>query len=435
MTQRGIRVAVCLFAALSALVSAGVYVVHVPDFFVGDDFELIGDTLEGVSPFAPVSTHLRPIIRLHFLLYRAAGSPALFGALSVLLHALAAAAFFLALRAMYGKKVATVGALLFFTCFTANEAVFWASAAAVLYCAIFSCLSLACFVRGRLVAAYLLLGAAAISYELWMVVPLLFLFHRRRMRELLVPFAMVVAGLALHAHAFGAAGASSYGGFSLVALLPRFARFLLPLPVNPSLGLSLVLSAVALGSFAVPRLRLAATLYAASALLFTFSDHVASRFYYFPALAVVTAIALGVCSGRRAVRIAAVLAALALAVAGPWVNLLDGRDYGRRSSLHRELYVALDGQFDRLAEGDRAVVVNRLGPERLEASLRSLAGRPKILFVRGPAIAGMIYPDDAVRISLWPRGLRPAPGPCTGKTVEVGSGEVRSTYCFGVDAR
>ena len=59
---------------------------HAADFFMGDDFELIGDALAGVSPWEPVSTHLRPIVRLHFRLYRWIPSPAFFGALSILLH-------------------------------------------------------------------------------------------------------------------------------------------------------------------------------------------------------------------------------------------------------------------------------------------------------------------------------------------------------------
>ena len=55
--------------------------------------------------------------------------------------------------------------------------------------------------------------------------------------------------------------------------------------------LSLIVPLLVLGLFVFPRLRLAVTLYTASALLFTFSEHVASRFYYFPSLAVVLVIA------------------------------------------------------------------------------------------------------------------------------------------------
>ncbi len=60
-------------------------------------------------------------------------------------------------------------------------------------------------------------------------------------------------------------------------------------------------------------------------------------------------------------------------------------------------------------------------------------GRPKLYYVRGPAMAGMIYPDDAVRMALWLRAEQPEPADCSGSKIEVGlDGAVRSTYCFRV---
>ena len=91
-------IAVSIIAGISAVFSLSVYVGHIPDFFMGDDFELIGDALAGVSVFEPVGTHLRPIIRLHFLAYRWIPSPEFFGALSLLLHVLASGAVFLVLN-------------------------------------------------------------------------------------------------------------------------------------------------------------------------------------------------------------------------------------------------------------------------------------------------------------------------------------------------
>ena len=44
---------ICVLAGLSCLASLGVYLVHVPDFFMGDDFELAGDALAGASPLEP----------------------------------------------------------------------------------------------------------------------------------------------------------------------------------------------------------------------------------------------------------------------------------------------------------------------------------------------------------------------------------------------
>ena len=51
-------------------------------------------------------------------------------------------------------------------------------------------------------------------------------------------------------------------------------------------------------------------------------------------------------------------------------------------------------------------------------------------------MAGMIYPDDAVRMALWLRKERPEEVPCSGSVIEVGrGGAVRSTYCFKVAPR
>lgn len=430
---------VCLLALVSGLASLAVYVAHVPDFFMGDDFELAGDALAGTSPFEPVASHLRPMLRLHFLLYRWLPSATVFGALSVALHLLACGAVFLALGAIYGKRVALPTALLLFSSFLANEVVFWASSVGILYCTIFGALSLWCFVRGRLAGSYVLLGAAALSYELWIVLPLLFLFHFRRPRELIVPYAMVGSWLALHLMTFGLGSASSYGGFSLVDLPARFSvyafRLLSPLAGSPGIGISLLLSALLLSLFALPRYRFPGVLYVGSALLFSLSAHVSSRFYYFPSLALILVLALGLDSSRRGVRVVAAVLALYLAAASPWINYLDGADYSRKAELHRELYDAFESRIDRMVAGESGVVANRLGPERLASLTHSRVGRPKLIFVRGPAMGGMIYPDDAVRMTLWDRAERPLEGDCSGKTIEVGRGELRSTYCFRIAPR
>jgi hypothetical protein len=440
-TLRRSWIVICVVALLSSVVSLAVYLGHVPgSFFMGDDFELIGDALAGVSPLEPVSTHLRPMIRLHFLLYRWIPSPEFFGGLSLLLHALAGGAVFLALRETHGRVVAVPAALLFFSCFLANEAVFWVSSSSVLYCMIFSCLALAAFARGRVLYAYLSLIPAAMSYELWLVVPLLFLFHYRKLKELVVPFVMAAVYVALHVWTFGASGASAYGGFSLAELPVRFAvyayRFLSPLAGFPSLGASLALTLLVLALLAIPRYRYAAVLYTASALIFAASSHVASRFYYFPALALILVVVIGLRSERRALRAIAAAMATYLAVASPWINGLDGEDYLRKAELHRELYDAFAARIDMLGDGESAVIVNRLGPERLAALRNQRVGRPKLLYVRGPAMAGMIYPDDAVRMALWERADRPERTECSGSTIEIGrEAAVRSTYCFKIAPR
>ena len=441
--HRGSRVGwalVCGVALVSAAASLGVYVLHVPDFFMGDDFELIGDALAGVSPLEPVASHFRPLVRLHFIVYRWVPSPEFFGALSVLLHALASAAVFAALEATHGRRVALPTSLLFFASFLANEAVFWSASVGLLYCMLFCALSLACFARGRLLPAYAALVPAALSYELWLVVPLLFLLFYRRARELVVPFGMAGLYVALHLGTLARDGVAAYGGFSLAELPMRFAvyayRFLSPLEGTPSLSASLALTLLLLSLLFVPRFRFPALLYASSALIFSLSAHVASRFYYFPALALILLVVLGLQSAGRHVRLVSAVLLAYLAVTGPWINSLDGDDYARKADLHRELYDAFAARIDRLAEGEQAVVVNRLGPERLQALAAQRVGRPKLDYVRLPAMAGMIYADDAVRMALWERAGRPERTSCAGRTIEVGSGgDVRSTYCFRIAPR
>ena len=67
--------------------------------------------------------------------------------------------------------------------------------------------------------------------------------------------------------------------------------------------------------------------------------------------------------------------------------------------------------------------------------LLAIGKMSQLVFVRGPAMGGMIYADDAVRMALWARAERPLDAACSGKTIEVGRGELRSTYCFRVAPR
>jgi len=432
---------ISILALISSMLSLIVFVSHAPDFFMSDDFELIGDALAGVSPLEPVATHMRPIIRLHFLLYRLIPSASFFGALSILLHVLAAGSVYLALQATHDRRVALPVSLLFFSSFLANEAIFWTASAAVLYCMIFSCTSLWCFVRGKHMAANMSLVLAALSYEMWVVVPFLFLFHFRRPRELIAPFAMIPIYLGLHVWVFGGGGASSYGGFSFLDLPVRVTiylfRLLSPLAGHPSRLVALVLCVVLIAAFRFRPWRFPLTLYVVSAFVFSLSTHVSSRFYYFPSLALILMIVLGLQARTKIpLRVVCGLIAVYLAVASPWINVLDGEDYANRADLHLKLYSELTSKVDQIGDGERAMVINRLGPGPLEAVHSQSVGRPKLLFVRGPAMAGIIYPDDAVRMTLWQRRGWPEEVACGGQRIEVGwDAPIRSTYCFRVNRR
>ncbi|MHC4986767.1 MAG: hypothetical protein ACYTFO_11520, partial [Planctomycetota bacterium] len=199
---------------------------------------------------------------------------------------------------------------------------------------------------------------------------------------------------------------------------------------------SLALTLLLLALFAFPRYRFPAVLYLVSALIFSLSAHVSSRFYYFPSLALILVVVIGLQSPQRALRVISAVMATYLAIASPWINGLDGEDYLQKAELHRELYEAFEARIDTLGEGESAVIVNRLGPDRLASLATQRVGRPKLVYVRGPAMAGMIYPDDAVRMALWMRAERPERAPCSGATIEIGrQGTVRSTYCFRITPR
>jgi hypothetical protein len=426
---------VCGLAAVSAAVSASLYLFHCGDFFVGDDLVLISESLRGDSLLKPVSAHLRPVLRLHFQLYRLAPYPAFFHVFSLLLHGAASVASYFLFREIHGRKIALPACLLFFTSFLGNEAVFWISSVSMLYCALFALVSMVAFARRRFALSLGFLVLAMLSNELWLVVPpLLFLLHRR-LRELIAPAVLGVGYLAVNLLVFGSQGASSYGGFSAVDFPQRFSIYLFrlftPLIGNPSWAVSLALSAGLLGLAAFPRLRFPALLYAGSALLLSLSEFTPSRFYYIPSLGLVVILGVGL-SSRPVPRMLAGLLALYLAVVSPWVTLLDGRDYGRKAVMHEGLFESVSRELDRLGDGDTAVLVNRMGPQPLFDYAAGLEGREKPVFVREDAIGGMLFPEDVVRISLWRRGRTPAPGVPPAKAIEVGRDEVRSSFLFRV---
>jgi len=337
---------------------------------------------------------------------------------------------------MCGNRIAAPIALIFFSSFLANEAVFWVSAVGILYCTIFSVTAFFEFTRGRSIRAALWLVPGALSYELWMITPLLFLFCRR-IRDLVIPFLMVVLYFGLQFFLVGGGSVSSYGGFSLDAFPFRFSAYIAelfsPMTGAPPVWIAWVLTVLALGMLAFPRYRLPAAIYCSSALLFSLSADVPSRFHYIPSLALISMAVLAMQDPRFLPSILGTCIAGYMAIVSPWINFVDGRDYEAKAALHEQIYSELGSELDRLTVGDSAVLVNRLGPERLVALQSALQGRPKPLFVRGGAIGGMVYPDDLVRIRLAERGSEPTPVECDGQQIEVGRGDVLSYLCFRVD--
>lgn len=68
------------------ILSLLVYLRFANNGFWGDDWPLLADAIRGASPIEPVSAHIRPIVRLHFLLYHLSQSPLFFHLAQLGLH-------------------------------------------------------------------------------------------------------------------------------------------------------------------------------------------------------------------------------------------------------------------------------------------------------------------------------------------------------------
>jgi hypothetical protein len=423
-------------AVVAATVSGSVYLRHAGDFFLSDDLELIANTIEGSSLFEPISTHIRPVVRLHFLLlYRAVPSHIAFGMASLTLHLVSCLAFFLVADALYGRRVGILAALAQFACFLGSGAVFWAAAVGVIYCLLFSALSLFAFVRGRLVTSTLLLALAAGSYELWLAVPVLMLLLARRARDLIIPWVMAVAYVAANMAMFGLLPGESYGGFVWSELPVRFAtsafRLVSPFSGEPAAWMGVVLMAALAAVGASPRFRVPVLAYATTVLLLSPSADFAGRFQYIPGAALILVAILGLAS-RPCAAVPAATALAGLLILSPVVVWLDGEDYGRLAAMHEEIFRTIDDQLSMVPSGRFVIIDNRLGPEGLLEYSTSLRGSPKVVFVRESGIGGMVLPRTLAVILLDRRGLAPQGSACRGTRIQIGEGPPRSHYCFRI---
>ncbi|HSN56088.1 MAG TPA: hypothetical protein VLT32_15545 [Candidatus Sulfomarinibacteraceae bacterium] len=427
--------ALTVVAVAAAACAGAAYLGHVGDFFLSDDFELVVGTIEGASLLEPISDHLRPMVRLHFLLYNLAPTHLAFGLASLLLHAACCFALYALLSALYGHRPASLAALAQFACFLGSGAVFWASAVGILYCLLFSSLSLLAFVRGRLLTSTLLLVLAAASYELWLVVPPLMTLLACRRRDLVVPWVLALAYLAAYIALFGPRLGVSYGGVAVAELPVRLSisafRLVSPFAGEPPAWLGVVLMVPLAALLWDPRFRFPVLAYAASAVLLSPASDFAGRFQYIPSAALVLILVLGL-AARPAAAAPAAAALAGLLVVSPVVVWLDGGDYGRLAALHEELVREVGEELAPIPAGSFVILDNRLGPEPLLEYSATVRGTPKVVFVRGPGIGGMILPRTLVVFLLDRRGLAPVASDCRGTRIQVGDGPPRSHYCFRI---
>ena len=424
----------------AAAISLAVYVGFATNGFWGDDWELWAQALRGGSLTDPISSHMRPLVRAFFFLFHWTSSSIAFHLLSILLHLFTAGAAYALTRQLYGAQIGRLSALLFVAAFPANEAVYWTSAVGVVVCLLFVLLALRCWALERPLRAALCLVPAALSYELWLVaLPLFFLMRRGRLRDWLLPGATFGLFVLAYLRAFGWGGASAYGGLKWTALPERLATYAYHLAdpsaaaVGTVLSLALLVALVAAALW-VPTLRFPVVFYLSSAALLSVaeSEGMVSRFCYFPQLALVLFLLLLKDTGKVGKWIGISLASYVLAVSPLW-NFVDGRDYRNLARFYSQVAESTKPALATAAPGDSFGFLNRTTPAALLAVVQSSRGRPKAQFVRGNALHGAVYLQDAATIELHARGLAlEETEACAGRRLEFGRGEPVARYCFKV---
>ncbi|ANM29312.1 hypothetical protein ABI59_06465 [Acidobacteria bacterium Mor1] len=422
------------------MASTGIYLHRAGNYFFGDDFELLADAYRGVTLWEPVSAHLRPLVRLWFELL-ALWPSAPFGHLASLgLHAGVSLIVAWFVRSVgQSPRVAATAGLLFYGSFLANEAVYWISAIGVILCVGFSLLALIADLKGRTWAALGMLVTASLAYELWIVVPFLMLLRRERpLWTRVPPFALLALHAVLYLQVIDR-GTSAYGGLSLTDLPVRMSLYIYrlasPLLGFPEVWMALAIVGLVVALLAVREFRFAAALYLLSTGLFAFSSKISSRFYYVPALAMILMLLVLATLGRgpRQLRFLGLAGVCWLALISPVINYLDGVDYARLATMHREIAEGVQPSLDGWQPGDRHEVVTRFGSEAMAGFTRELRGRPKLIFLREGAIAGLVHAEDLVSVSLGPRGLRAEPvRDCRDSRMEIGAGREVAWHCLEV---
>lgn len=434
---------------ISALAAFAIYLGFSTNYFLGDDFELLVQAINGVSLFKPVSVHIRPVLRLHFQLVKIFGSnPFLFHLLSLFLHMVASISLYIFLKDLYSQTTALISSLFFFLIFRANEVVFWISAAGILYCFIFSFLSMHFYLRRKVWLSGIFLILALFSYELWVVIPVVFLIFRKDRLLLYSSFMLGVLFFILEYFKLGPF-LGKYGGFSLKQLPFRMTVYIWKtvspfggLPPEPIFFFMFIALLGVLVYFITKKdikLILPLAIYLTSSFILSFSSIIPSRFYYFPVGAMVIFLALGLESSLKEIRVISVFLAGYFLVISPVILYLDGKDYRNFSTMHLKLMLTTEQLLEGAVPGDR--VEYKIGklPDFTRLYLSSIKGTAKIVFVRKRALGRLIYPEDLITLSLWKRGLRPQFAPCNHfyPSIDVIIGEPPPVHriCFTVSKR
>jgi hypothetical protein len=426
----------------AAAISLALYVGFATNGFWGDDWELGAQAVRGASLADPISSHLRPMVRALFLLFRWTDSPGAFHSISILFHLLTALAIYSVTKPLYGLQIGRLSALCFFAAFPANEAVFWTSAVGVVLCLLFSLLALRAWTSGRPIVAAALLVPASLSYELWLVaIPLFFLVRRGRARDWLPTFAVFGVFVLAYMRNFGSGGVTAYGGWKWTAIPERLATYAYHVvaPTSASVGTIaalVLLAALLAGALWAPTLRLPVVLYLSSTAILALAETeiMVSRFCYFPQLAIVLVVLLLKDTGRIGRWVGTGLAAYLLIASPLWI-FVDGEDYRDLATFYTKVAISTNSALAKASPGDSFGVLNKTTPAQLIELVQGFRGRPKAAFVRGAGLYGALYLPDIVTLELYARGLAPEENQtCSGRRLEFGDGPPVARYCFDVVA-
>ena len=416
-------------------------------YFSRDDFPLFVESFRPVDHIlTPLGkAHFRPIIKLHFYLHYIIGfSPFLFNLINVLLHLFSVLLLFKILLKYYSPKISLYASLLFFNIFTYNEILFWISQVQLLYCLIFSLICIHFFHEKKKVHVILFLVLASFSYELWILLPVFFIFSKGEKRTVIIVSVFLVF-FNIGVIKWFQMDISSYGGLPGIEDIPHRIVFFISKTVAPffnadhlsSVLLSFVLVVASISFYIYKRQKalLPLIFYFVPAALFLLSFYLPSRFFYYSAISIAILMAW-LHSSKRILKTIGNLLILYLMIISVVLNYLDGMDYLRYSQEHKK--IILQGKsISQLEEGDRIRLLNCVDEPLPEMYSRIKRGRPKLLFKRRRGIGGLIDPDILVDFLLFRKGLRALPVEKSQdlKIVVFGSGRLVSDYSFEVQKR
>jgi hypothetical protein len=412
-------------------------------YFSRDDFHLLADSFHSLkSILVPLGSHFRPVIRLHFYLHHLIEfSPFLFNLINVLLHLISGLLLFMVIRKYYPTRISLFASLIFLNLFSYNEILYWISQVQLQYCLIFCLLSIYFYQEKKSIPSILFLILASLSYELWVVLPLVFVCSKRKIKPvILVSFLLVILNVGVLA--MFSIDIGSYGGFSgikeipyrmVVYLFKSFAPFYYPgNSASAILLVVLLLSSILLFKYFKDKALLPLLFYFVPAILFLMSSHIPSRFFYFSAISISIALA-GLQNSGRIFKLAGYLLTVYLVILSLTLNYLDGVDYLNYSLEHKRIVEMGEG-IRHLESGDRVILFNCIDESFPIQYTKNMKGRTKLLFDRPQGFGGLIELKVLVQFLLYPRGLKPVsiPGAKGARIIRLGNGRLISEYTFKV---